>query len=92
MSLEDLDRFLTLRDSDPDLAKALAQPMDLERFLGLAAEHGFALSEADVFAAQQRERQLSFSRIKLPNHAACAISSTADHHFSVHRTVHRSSH
>ena len=54
MSLEDLDRFLTLRDSDPDLAKALAQPMDLERFLGLAAEHGFALSEADVFAAQQQ--------------------------------------
>ena len=29
--------------------------MDLERFLGLAAEHGFALTEADVFAAQQRE-------------------------------------
>ena len=52
MSLEDLDRFLTLRDSDPDLAKALAQPMDLERFLGLAAVYGFALSEADVFAAQ----------------------------------------
>jgi len=84
MSLEDLDRFLTLRDSDPDLAQALAQPMDLDRFLGLAAEHGFALSEADVFAAQhantRRERQLSFSRIKPPNHAACAISSTADHH------------
>ena len=57
MSLEDLDRFLALRDSDPDLAKALAQPMDLERFLVLAAEHGFALSEADVFAAQQREHQ-----------------------------------
>ena len=54
MSLEYLDRFLTLRDSDPDLAQALAQPMDLDRFLGLAAEHGFALSEADVFAAQQR--------------------------------------
>ena len=97
MSLEDLDRFLTLRDSDPDLAQALAQPMDLDRFLGLAAEHGFALSEADVFAASSanttRERQLSFSRIKPPNHAACAISSTADHHHvSVHRTVHRSSH
>ena len=44
MSLEDLDRFLALRDSDPDLAKALAQPMDLERFLGLTAERGFALS------------------------------------------------
>ena len=55
MSLEDLDRFLMGRDSDPDLAKALAQPMDLERFLGLAAEHGYVLSEADVFAAQQRE-------------------------------------
>ena len=57
MSLEDLDRFLMLRDSEPDLAKALAQPMDLEGFLGLAAERGFALSEADVFAAQQREHQ-----------------------------------
>ena len=55
MSLEDLDRFLTLRESDPDLAKALAQPMYLERFLGLAAEHGFALGEEDVFAVQQRE-------------------------------------
>ena len=55
MSLEDLDRFLTIRDSDPDLVKALGQPIDLERFLGIAAEHGFALSEADVFAAQQRE-------------------------------------
>ena len=44
-------------DSDPDLAMALAQSMDLERFLGLAAEQGFALSEADVFAAQQREHQ-----------------------------------
>ena len=58
MSLEDLDRFLTLRDSDPDLAQALSQPMDLERFLGLAAQQGFALSEADVFAAQQREHQV----------------------------------
>ena len=57
MSLEDLDRLLTLRDSDPDLAKALAQPMDLERFLRLAAEHGFGLSEADVFAVQQREHR-----------------------------------
>ena len=58
MSLEDLDRFLKLRDSEPDLARAFAQPMDLERFLALAAEHGFALSEADVFAAQQREHQV----------------------------------
>ena len=58
MSLEDLDQFLTLRDSDPDLAEALAQPMDLERFLGLAAAHGYGLSEEDVFAAQQREHRL----------------------------------
>jgi len=58
MSLEDLDRFLMLRDSDPELAKALAQPMDLERFLGLAAERGYVLSEADVFAAQQREHHV----------------------------------
>ena len=97
MSLEDLDRFLTLRDSDPDLAQALAQPMDLDRFLGLAAEHGFALSEADVFAAQQREHHArtaaELQRIKPPNHAACAISSTADHHHvSVHRSVHATCH
>ena len=58
MSLDDLDQFLTLRDSDPGLAKALAQPMELEPFLGLAAEHGFALSEVDVFAAQQREHHV----------------------------------
>ena len=58
MSLEDLDRFLMLRDSDPELAKALSQPMDLERFLGLAAERGYVLSEADVFAAQQREHHV----------------------------------
>ena len=58
MSLEDLDRFLMLRDSDCDLANALAQPMDLERFLGIAADRGFALSEADVFAAQQREHHV----------------------------------
>ena len=58
MSLEDLDQFLMLRDSDPDLAQALGQPMDLERFLGLAAERGYVLTEADVFAAQQREHQV----------------------------------
>ena len=58
MFLEGLDRFFTLRESDPDLAKALAQPMDLESFFGLAAEHCFALGEADVFAAQQREQHL----------------------------------
>ena len=32
MSLDDLDQFLNLRDSDPGLAQALAQPMDLDQF------------------------------------------------------------
>ena len=36
----------------------MGRELYLERFLGLAAEHGFALSEADVFAAQQREHQV----------------------------------
>ena len=58
MSLDDLDQFLALRDSDPGLAHALAQPMDLEQFLALAAEHGYVLTEADVFAAQQREHHV----------------------------------
>ena len=57
MSLDDLDQFLALRQNDSELAKALAQPMDLDRFLGLAADRGFDLTESDVFAAQQREHQ-----------------------------------
>ena len=57
MSLDDLDQFLNLRDSDPGLAQALAQPMDLEQFLALAAERGYVLTEEDVFAAQQREHR-----------------------------------
>jgi hypothetical protein len=31
--------------------------MDLAGFLALAADYGFSLDEADVFAAQQREAQ-----------------------------------
>ena len=58
MSLDDLDQFLNLRDSDPGLAQALAQPMDLEQFLALAAERGYVLTEADVFAAQLREHRV----------------------------------
>ena len=55
MSLADLDRFLARRDEDPELALQLAAPMDLDQFLALALCHGFTLTEADVFAAQQRE-------------------------------------
>jgi hypothetical protein len=32
--------------------------MDLEQFLALAAERGYVLTEADVFAAQQREHRV----------------------------------
>ena len=70
MSLEDLDRFLALRDSDPDLAEALAQPMDLEQFLGLAAERGFVLSEAYVLPAQPREHHARTAAELQQDHAA----------------------
>ena len=47
---------------------------DLDRFLGLAAEHGFVLSETDVFAAQQREHHArtaaELQQDQPPNHAA----------------------
>ena len=57
MALADLDRFLLMRETDPGLHQRLAQPMDLAGFLALAADYGFSLDEADVFAAQQREAQ-----------------------------------
>ena len=57
MALADLDRFLLMRETDPGLHQRLTQPMDLEGFLALAADYGFSLDEADVFAAQQREAQ-----------------------------------
>ena len=55
MALADLDRFLLMRETDPGLHQRLAQPMDLAGFPALAADYGFSLDEADVFAAQQRE-------------------------------------
>ena len=93
MSLEDPDRFLTLRDGDPDLAQALAQPMDLERFLGLAAEHGFALSEADVFAAQQREDHArTAAELQQDQAAESRRLCNFIHADYQRRSVHRSSH
>lgn len=56
MSLADLDAFLLMRAQDPELERRFGEPMDLEQFLALAAERGFQLTEADVFAAQQREQ------------------------------------
>ena len=57
MALADLDRFLLMRETEPALHERLAQPIDLEGFLALAADYGFCLDESDVFAAQQREAQ-----------------------------------
>lgn len=55
MSLDDLDAFVTLARSRPELAQRLAEPLELEAFLALAAAEGFDLQPADVIAAQQRE-------------------------------------
>ncbi len=58
MSLEQLDAFLAHASRHPELAQRLhdpGQPMEIEDFLRLAGEAGFALSETDVIAAQQRE-------------------------------------
>jgi hypothetical protein len=57
MALDELDRFLLLRETNPALNERLSNPMDLEGFLALAAEYSFSLDESDVFAAQQREAQ-----------------------------------
>ena len=55
MSIGELDRFLDLRKTDPVLDQRLSEPMDMGRFLDLARDYGFILSESDVFEAQQRE-------------------------------------
>ena len=57
MALDELDRFLLLRETNPALYERLSKPMHLEGFLALAAEYSFSLDESDVFAAQQREAQ-----------------------------------
>ncbi|MEB3157941.1 MAG: Nif11 family protein [Synechococcus sp.] len=56
MTLADLDQLLALRQQDAGLAERMAGPMDLEELIALAAERGLTISEADVFAAQQREQ------------------------------------
>ena len=57
MALDELDRFLLFRETNPALHERLSKPMHLEGFLALAAEYSFSLDESDVFAAQQREAQ-----------------------------------
>jgi len=58
MSLDQLDAFLAHARSDAELERRLhdpADPPDLATFLALAHGAGFAVSEADVIAAQQRD-------------------------------------
>jgi len=57
MSLEQLDAFLALARSQPDLTHQLQQPLEAEALLALARAHGFDLEEADLFAAQRREEE-----------------------------------
>lgn len=55
MSLADLDAFLAHARRTPTLLGQLRQPLELQELLNLAAGAGFAVEEADVLAAQQRE-------------------------------------
>lgn len=60
MSLPQLDAFLAHAEKDPELARRLhdhAEPLDLEAFLALARQAGFAVEEADVFSAQIRSEE-----------------------------------
>ncbi len=57
MSLEQLDAFVAAARHDPSLQAQLEQPLELAAFLALARGAGYALSEADVIAAQARAEQ-----------------------------------
>ena len=69
MALADLDQLLALRQSDQALARRMAGPLDLEELMVLASERGLEVTEADVFAAQQREQQ-GLSSAELQQEAA----------------------
>ena len=57
MSLEQLDAFVAAARHNPALQARLEQPLELAEFLALARGAGYALSEADVIAAQARAEQ-----------------------------------
>jgi len=60
MSLHQLDAFLAHADGHPELARRLhdhANPLDLEAFLAMARQAGYAVEEADVIAAQIRAEE-----------------------------------
>ncbi len=57
MSLAQLDAFLDQCRRQPELQATLHGGVDLETFLHLARDAGFAVEESDVIAAQQREEE-----------------------------------
>ena len=57
VSLPQLDAFLAHSHSRPGLNSHLRDGVDLETFLALAREAGFAIDENDVIAAQQRAEE-----------------------------------
>jgi len=57
MTLDLLDAFLAHARTTPELARRLAEPLELAEFLALARGAGYALSESDVIAAQARAEQ-----------------------------------
>lgn len=68
MSLEQLDAFLAHARRTPELSTQLATPLELPAFLELARGAGYALEEADVIAAQQRQ-EASLSDAELQERA-----------------------
>lgn len=69
MALADLDQLLALRSEDAALAEQLSGPLDLEALIQLATERGLVVTEADVFAAQERA-QATQSSSQLQQQAA----------------------
>ena len=69
MALADLDQLLALRVDDAALAEQLKGPLDLEGLIAIAAERGLVVTEADIFAAQQRD-QAATSSAQLQREAA----------------------
>ena len=69
MALADLDQLLALRVDDAALAEQLKGPLDLEGLIAIAAERGLVVTEADIFAAQQRD-QAAISSAQLQREAA----------------------
>jgi predicted ribosomally synthesized peptide with nif11-like leader len=68
LSLEQLDAFVRHARQTPELEAQLAEPLELPEFLALARGAGYAVEEADVIAAQQRQ-EASLSDAELQERA-----------------------